>query len=156
MGGQNNLPADTGRSDLRTWGVSERAGRGPGPRGGRGAEIGDGGNEEKRQRPEYKRKRWRNKLTTGRDGEALKASSFADDDSFNEATVNSHCLSLPHRKIPAIRVRNWPQISRVCPDKPLVLLLLSPPTVITYWRATCVGTTVASKSLCSRNRYFNK
>lgn len=40
MGGQNNLPADTGRSDLRTWGVSERAGRGPGPWGGRGAEIG--------------------------------------------------------------------------------------------------------------------
>lgn len=47
MGGQNNLPADTGRSDLRTWGVSERAGRGPGPRGGRGAEIGVRG--EKRE-----------------------------------------------------------------------------------------------------------
>lgn len=45
MGGQNNLPADTGRSDLRTWGVNERAGRGPGPKGGRGAEIGDEGKE---------------------------------------------------------------------------------------------------------------
>lgn len=60
MGGQNNLPADTGRSDLRTWGVSERAGRGPGPRGGRGAEIGD---EERKRRG----KRWMGGGRAGRD-----------------------------------------------------------------------------------------
>lgn len=41
MGGQNNLPADTGRSDLRTRGVSEGAGRGPGP--WRGGVFGGGG-----------------------------------------------------------------------------------------------------------------
>lgn len=43
MGGQNNLPADTGRSDLRTWEGGAEAERGPGPRGGRVV----GGGEEK-------------------------------------------------------------------------------------------------------------
>lgn len=85
MGGQNNLPADTGRSDLRTWGVSERAGRGPGPKGGREAEIGmrggKGGEAGRNERRGGKNK--------GMKQTQASASSGDDDDAFSGATVNS-------------------------------------------------------------------
>lgn len=117
MGGQNNLPADTGRSDLRTWGVSERAGRGPGPRGGRGAEIGMRGKRRKKERGNAAGK---NKRQGGGGGKnkgmkptdsGLSLSLPGDDDVFNEATVNSHSVSpspppRTHSKIHAIRRRN--------------------------------------------------
>lgn len=90
MGGQNNLPADTGRSDLRTWGVSERTGRGPGASGGRGAEIGMRGGKEGNGEA------WKNKREGGKNKKMRMASAFAHQvmmNGFDEATVNSYFVS---------------------------------------------------------------
>lgn len=80
-------------------GVSERAGRGPGPWGGRGAEIGMRGRKRGkgwgvRGRIKDREAGGKNKRMTLTDS-GFSLCTSGDDDGFNEATVNSLSLSLP-------------------------------------------------------------
>lgn len=119
MGGQNNLPADTGRSDLRTrgggGGVKEPAGGpGPGPRGGKGADEGGMRGNRIIQRLKSKSsfrwwQRWLQRGNSKNSASALLLPFPTQTDSTKPYTIKR---------------RNWHQVWRVCADKVLILPLV--------------------------------
>lgn len=101
---------------------------------------------------------------TGRGATECSASDDDDDDGFSEATVNSRCLDLPHRNTHTnthntqTYVQSGGEIdlkSGGSADKALVLLLLSTPIVITYWRATWAAGTSSFNITLWPQQVFN-